>query len=115
MAYLERVINCNLPRLSRLLRILHFHAHDLNLQPSLTVYKRHGKGPRQHLRFSKTGDPNSKPPTRPTSSDWASDVLFESKQSNAATNPGVAYGPRLRRQHLEGVAGMWRLTTATST
>ena len=25
---------------------------------SLTVYKRHGKGPRQHLRFSKTGDPN---------------------------------------------------------
>ena len=28
------------------------------LQPSLTVYKRHGKGPRQHLRFSKTGDPN---------------------------------------------------------
>ena len=55
VAYLERVINCNLPRLSRLLRILRFHAHDLNLQP---VYKRHGKGPRQHLRFSKTGDPN---------------------------------------------------------
>ena len=27
--YLERVINCNLTRLSRLLRILRFHAHDL--------------------------------------------------------------------------------------
>ena len=32
--YLERVINCNLTRLSRLLRILRFHAHDLNLKPS---------------------------------------------------------------------------------
>jgi hypothetical protein len=27
---LERVINCNLARLSRLLRILRFHDHDLN-------------------------------------------------------------------------------------
>jgi len=54
--YLERVINCNLTRLSRLLRILRFHAHDLNLKPSATVYKRYGKGPKQLLRFSKTGD-----------------------------------------------------------
>ena len=38
--------------------MLRFHAHDLNLKPSLTAYKRHGKGPRQQLRFSKTGDPN---------------------------------------------------------
>src|SRR4029077_7945753 len=51
VAYLEHVINCNLSRLSRLLRILRFHAHDLNLKPSLTVYKRHGKGPKQQLRF----------------------------------------------------------------
>jgi hypothetical protein len=58
VAYLEHVINCNLSRLSRLLRILRFHAHDLNLKPSLTVYKRRGKGPKQQLRFSKTGDPN---------------------------------------------------------
>ena len=56
--YLERVINCNLTRLSRLLRILRFHAHDLNLVPSHTVYCRHGKGPKQLLRFSKTGDAN---------------------------------------------------------
>ena len=54
--YLERVINCNLTRLSRLLRILRFHAHDLNLKPSATVYMRYGKGPKQRLRFSKTGD-----------------------------------------------------------
>lgn len=32
--YLERVIDCNLTRPSRLLRILRFHVHDLNLVPS---------------------------------------------------------------------------------
>ena len=50
------MINCNLTRLSRLLRILRFHAHDLNLKPSPTIYNRYGKGPKQRLRFSKTGD-----------------------------------------------------------
>ena len=54
---MERVINCNLPRLGRLLRILRFHAHDLNLKPSLTAYMRYGNGPRQRLRFTKSGDP----------------------------------------------------------
>lgn len=54
--YLERVIMGNLPRLFRLLRILRFCAHDLNLQPSVTVYMRHGKGAKQRLRFSKFGD-----------------------------------------------------------
>jgi hypothetical protein len=47
----------NLTCLSRLLRILRFHAHDLNLKPSRTVYMRWGKGPKQRLRFTKTGDP----------------------------------------------------------
>ena len=55
--YLEKVINCNLTRLSRVLRILRFHAHDLRLVPSVTVYTRWGKGPKQRLRFTKTGDP----------------------------------------------------------
>jgi hypothetical protein len=50
------VINCNLTRLSRLLHILRFHAHDLNLKPSQTIYKRYGKGSKLRLRFSKTGD-----------------------------------------------------------
>jgi len=54
--YLERVINCNLSRLARLLRILRFHAHDLNLKPSATAYMRDGKGPKRPLRFSKTGN-----------------------------------------------------------
>jgi len=55
--YLERVIHCNLTKLSRFLRILRFHAHDLNLVPSLTAYMRWGKGPQMRLRFTKTGDP----------------------------------------------------------
>ena len=54
--YLEKVIDCNLTRLSRLLRILRCHAHDLNLVPSTTAYMRRGKGPKQRLRFTKTGD-----------------------------------------------------------
>lgn len=57
MPYLEQIINCNLARLGRLLRILRFHAHDLNLKPSWTAYMRWGKGPKQRLRFSKSGEP----------------------------------------------------------
>jgi len=57
VSYLERIINCNLTRLGRLLRILRFHAHDLNLKPSWTAYMRWGKGPKQRLRFTKTGNP----------------------------------------------------------
>jgi hypothetical protein len=55
--YLEKVIDCNLTRLSRLLRILRFHAHDLKLVPSITVYSCWGEGPEQRLRFTKTADP----------------------------------------------------------
>ena len=58
IAYLERVIRCNLSKASRILRILRMHAHDLGLKPSLTVYKRWTKGSRPLLRFSKTGDHN---------------------------------------------------------
>ena len=56
MAYLEQSIDGNLTRLSRLLRILGLHAHDLNLTPSWTAYMKWGKGPKRRLRFTKTGD-----------------------------------------------------------
>jgi hypothetical protein len=55
--YLERVIKCNLPRLARLLRLLRCHAEAINLKPSHTVYRRWGRGPKDRLRFTKTGDP----------------------------------------------------------
>ncbi len=54
--YLEKVIKCNLGKASRVLRILRFHAHDLNLKPSLTVYKRNTRGGKIPLRFSKSGE-----------------------------------------------------------
>lgn len=50
--YLERVIRCNLSRAGCVLRVLDFHAHDLNLKPSATCYH-HRKHP---LRFSKSGE-----------------------------------------------------------
>src|SRR5260370_31000191 len=56
--YFERVIRCNLAKASRILRILQMHAHDLDLKPSLTVYKRCTKGSRPLSRFSKTRDHN---------------------------------------------------------
>jgi len=50
---LERVIRCNLTRAGRILRLLCFHTHDLNLKPSITVYQHRG----QRLRFSRSGEP----------------------------------------------------------
>jgi hypothetical protein len=53
--YLERAIRCNLAKASRILSILRMHAHDVDLKPALTVYKRWTKGSRPLL---KTGDRN---------------------------------------------------------
>jgi len=52
--YLERVIRCNLSRAGRILRVLGFHAHDLNLKPSMTCY--HQRKCKRPLRFSKSGE-----------------------------------------------------------
>jgi hypothetical protein len=54
--YLERLILGNLTQFSSLLRILRFHAHDLNLKPSFTAYTKWGKGPKTLLRFTRTSD-----------------------------------------------------------
>jgi hypothetical protein len=56
--YLEKVIKCNLAKAGRILRILRFHAHDLNLKPSMTVYRRKTAGGKIPLRFSKTAEKN---------------------------------------------------------
>ena len=56
--YLEKVIKCNLAKAGRVLRILRFHAHDLNLKPSVTVYRRETSGGKIPLRFSKSGERN---------------------------------------------------------
>ena len=50
--YLEMVLQGSLSKLNRVLKIIRFHAHDLNLGHTVTPYKR-GK---KVLRFSKSGD-----------------------------------------------------------
>lgn len=57
--YLEKVIKCNLSKANRILRILKFHAQDIDLKESHTVYKQWGKGKNRNiLRFSKSHDKN---------------------------------------------------------
>jgi hypothetical protein len=55
---LEQVIQCNLSNACKILRVLHLHALARGLKPSLTVYRKWGKGRKFPLRFSKFGDPN---------------------------------------------------------
>lgn len=55
---LEKVIQCNLSNASRILRVLRLHSLDRGLKPSLTNYRKWGKGCKFSLRFSKSGDPN---------------------------------------------------------
>ena len=85
--YLEKVIAVNLSRLSRLLRIQRFHAHDLNLEPSATVYMR-GKGPRQRLRITKSGD-RRLTAAYATHFRWPGKVSFHAPRSNEVGNGGT--------------------------
>ena len=54
--HLERVLAGNLSKANRILRIISFHAHALNMRPSRTVYQQWGKGKKRILRFSKSGN-----------------------------------------------------------
>ncbi len=52
--YLERVFEGSLSKANRILRIIGFHVHDLNMVPSNTIY-RSVSGKHDILRFSKSG------------------------------------------------------------
>ncbi len=52
--YLERVFEGSLSKANRILRIIGFHVHDLNMVPSHAPY-RATSGRRAPLRFSKSG------------------------------------------------------------
>ena len=54
--YLELVFEGNLSKANRILRIIGFHVHDLNMLPRRTFYHQWGKGKSRLLRFSKSGD-----------------------------------------------------------
>lgn len=56
--YLERVCQCNLHKLSEIMKEVRAYAKKNELKPSETVYKQWGKKRRViKLRFSKSGDP----------------------------------------------------------
>ena len=54
--HLERIFEGNLSKANRILRIIGFHAHDLNMIPRQTTYKQWGKGKNRTLQFSKYGN-----------------------------------------------------------
>ncbi|MDZ7831510.1 MAG: hypothetical protein U5L07_07140 [Desulfobacterales bacterium] len=56
--YLEQVFEGSLSKANRILRIIGFHLHDLNMVSRQTVYYQRGKGKNRVLRFSKSGNPN---------------------------------------------------------
>ena len=53
--YFEKIFQGTLPKANRILRIIEYYAHDLNMIPRHHKYWRKGKIP---LRFSKSGEPN---------------------------------------------------------
>ena len=56
--YMERVFRGKLAKAYRILRIMRFPMHDLNMVPRHTVFHQWGKGSNRVLQFSKSGDPN---------------------------------------------------------
>jgi len=54
--YLERVFEGSLSKANRILRIIGFHVHDLNMIPRKRGYFKTGKEKKQPLRFSKSGN-----------------------------------------------------------
>ena len=56
--YLEKICQTNLSKLSAVNQIIRQVTKKMNLEPSFTVYNKYGKGPKQKLRFSKSGEFN---------------------------------------------------------
>lgn len=56
--YLERVVQGSLGKCSSILAFMRETAEEMGLKASYTAYMKWGKGPKQHLRFSKSGNPH---------------------------------------------------------
>lgn len=54
--YLEHVFEGSLSKAERILRIIGFHVHDLNMVPEKSVYHQCGAGKNRILRFTKSGN-----------------------------------------------------------
>jgi hypothetical protein len=53
--YLEYVIDGNLSKATRILRIIGIHVHDLNMVPHRGVYRQLGRSRNRVLQFTKSG------------------------------------------------------------
>jgi uncharacterized protein with PIN domain len=53
--YLEYVVEGNLSKATRILRIIGFHVHDLNMVPQRTVYRQSDRSKNRVLQFTKSG------------------------------------------------------------
>ncbi|MCX6272950.1 MAG: hypothetical protein NTU44_17400 [Bacteroidetes bacterium] len=55
---LEKKCHVNLGKLTTINRILRQISGKMKLEPALTAYNKHGKGPKMRLQFSKSGEEN---------------------------------------------------------
>ena len=53
--YLECVVEGNLSKINRILRIIGFHMHDLNMVPHRMVYRQLNRSKNRVLQFTKSG------------------------------------------------------------
>jgi hypothetical protein len=58
LPYLEKVITVNLGRINFIMKTVRRSSLNGKLKASWTAYKSWGKGKKENLRFSKSGDPN---------------------------------------------------------
>ena len=91
---LKRVIRCNLTKAGRILRLLRFHAHDLNLNPSLTVYQHKG----HRLRFSRSGEPKIEQA-------YSTHIVVVGKRNPFAENAGMEKSNKRSQASLEEPIG----------
>jgi hypothetical protein len=56
--YLEKVCKVNLKKLSTINKTIRRFSSEMDLKESYTAYNKYGKGKREKLRFSKSGDEN---------------------------------------------------------
>jgi hypothetical protein len=106
--YLERMIHGSLSRLSRLLRILGFHCHDLKLVATPASYTVHGRGPAVSLRFTKTGEARLEK-IYARHFVWPGKIPFHPPRPRASGIPEQGRGPPIGPQE-----GKRNLTTAAA-
>lgn len=95
--YLERVVRGSLPRMSSLLRTLTTNCRRGNMRPSWTAYVSWGKGHRDPLRFSKSGNP---PQPAPSGTSSRSSRLEHPRPPTAGESPCEAGMPLENRLSL---------------